>query len=414
MKTYKATTLGAFSGIFMQAIVCNLTPVIFICIMDIYGLTYVDLGTLVMVNFLMQMTADISFSGVIDKVGYKKMIFPAISLTAVGLLVFGLSPYLFDNILVGLYIGTGIFAFSSGLLEITLSPLIAVINQENKSSAMGLLHSFFCWGTVAVVLVTTLMIAVFGGAYWNFIAMFWIVAPIISLCFFAKAKFPNVSKEREKEGFSKKVLLSPYVIVALLGMFFGAGGEIAISQFSSSFLESGMGLNKTTGDILGVAGFAVCMGVGRIIIGKAGDKIDLSNAMIAMSALAFVTYVMAGLAKSTVMVVAFCALTGLAVSCLWPGIMTLVSIKHAKCGAWLMAMCAVFGDFGASVAPYFMGVIIDAGANIPATEWLMNAYQITEVQAAMRISLVAVAVFPLGSLACQVGMKKLAKRSLED
>ncbi len=407
MKTYKATTLGAFSGIFMQAIVCNLTPVIFICIMSSYNLTYLDLGTLVMVNFLMQMVADVSFSGVIDKIGYKKLIFPAVSMTALGLLVFGLSPYISNNILVGLYIGTGIFAFSSGLLEITLSPLIAVINTENKSSAMGLLHSFFCWGTVAVVLITTLLIAVFGGQYWNFIVMFWIVAPITSACFFLRAKFPDTEVEKKKEGFSKKVLLSPFMIVALLGMFFGAGGEIAISQFSSSFLESGMGLDKTTGDILGVAGFAVCMGVGRIVIGKIGDKIDLSNAMIFMSGMAVVTYIMAGLAKSTSMVVLFCALTGFAVSCLWPGIMTLVSVKFMKCGAWIMAMCAVFGDLGASVAPYFMGVIIDAGDSISVTSWLMNLYGISEVQAAMRVSLVAVAIFPLGSLVCQVLLKKL-------
>ncbi len=410
MKTYKATTLGAFSGIFMQAIVCNLTPVIFICIMSSYNLTYLDLGTLVMVNFLMQMVADVSFSGVIDKIGYKKLIFPAVSMTALGLLVFGLSPYIFNNILVGLYIGTGIFAFSSGLLEITLSPLIAVINTENKSSAMGLLHSFFCWGTVAVVLITTLLIAVFGGQYWNFIVMFWIVAPITSACFFLRAKFPDSEVEKKKEGFSKKVLLSPFMIVALLGMFFGAGGEIAISQFSSSFLESGMGLDKTTGDILGVAGFAVCMGVGRIVIGKIGDKIDLSNAMIFMSGMAVVTYIMAGLAKSTSMVVLFCALTGFAVSCLWPGIMTLVSVKFMKCGAWIMAMCAVFGDLGASVAPYFMGVIIDAGDSISVTKFLMDLYQISEVQSAMRVSLVAVAIFPLGSLLCQVGLKKLGNK----
>ncbi|MFI3129025.1 MAG: MFS transporter [Bacillota bacterium] len=407
MKSYKATTLGAFSGIFMQAIVCNLTPVIFICIMNSYDLTYLDLGTLVMVNFLMQMVADVSFSGVIDKLGYKKLIFPAVSMTALGLLVFGLSPYIFDNILVGLYIGTGIFAFSSGLLEITLSPLIAVINTENKSSAMGLLHSFFCWGTVAVVLVTTILIAVFGGEYWNFIVLFWVIAPIVSACFFMRAQFPDSEVEKKKEGFSKKVLFSPFMIVALLGMFFGAGGEIAISQFSSSFLESGMGLDKTTGDILGVAGFAVCMGVGRIVIGKLGDKIDLSNAMIFMSGMAVVTYIMAGLAKSTTAVVLFCALTGFAVSCLWPGIMTLVSMKFMKCGAWIMAMCAVFGDLGASVAPYFMGVIIDAGANISVTSWLMTAYGISEVQAAMRVSLVAVAIFPLGSLVCQVLLKKI-------
>ncbi len=407
MKTYKATTLGAFSGIFMQAIVCNLTPVIFICVMSRYNLTYLDLGTLVMVNFLMQMAADVSFSGVIDRIGYKKLIFPAVSMTGLGLLVFGLSPYLFDNILIGLYIGTGIFAFSSGLLEITLSPLIAVINTENKSSAMGLLHSFFCWGTVTVVLVTTLLVAVIGGEYWNFIVLFWIIAPIVSACFFSRAKFPDAEVEKKKEGFSRKVLLSPFMIVALLGMFFGAGGEIAISQFSSSFLESGMGLDKTTGDILGVAGFAVCMGVGRVIIGKLGDKIDLSNAMIFMSGMAVVTYVMAGLAKNTATVVLFCALTGFAVSCLWPGIMTLVSIKFMKCGAWIMAMCAVFGDLGASVAPYFMGVIIDAGDSISATSWLMTAYGISEVQAAMRVSLVAVAIFPLGSLVCQVLLKKL-------
>ncbi len=410
MKNYRNTTFGAFSGIFMQAIVCNFTPVIFICIMQSHGLSYLDLGTLVMVNFLLQMTADVSCSGLIDRYGYKKVIFPAISMTAIGLLVFGLSPYMFDNILVGLYIGTGIFAFSSGLLEITLSPLVAVINENNKSSAMGLLHSFFCWGTVAVVLVTTSMIAIFGGEYWNFISLFWIIAPIISACFFLRAEFPDVSVQGESKKFSFKILLSPYMIIALLGMFFGAGGEIAISQFSSSFLENGMGLAKTTGDILGVAGFAVCMGVGRIVIGKAGDKINLSSAMILMSGCAFVTYVLAGLAKNTAVVVFFCALTGFAVSCLWPGIMTLVSLRYSRCGAWIMAMCAVFGDLGASVAPYIMGVIIDAGDKIAISTWLADVYQITQIQASMRVALVVAGIFPLCSLFCQVILKKLGKK----
>ncbi len=409
MKTYKNTTLGAFSGIFMQAIVCNLTPVLFVCMMQSHNLTYLDLGTLVMVNFLMQMTADISFSGVIDKIGYKKLIFPTIAMTATGLFVFGLSPFLFDNVLVGLYIGTAIFAFSSGLLEITLSPLIAVINENNKSSAMGLLHSFFSWGTATVVLVTTALVYIFGSENWNYIALFWIIAPIVSVCFFSRAKFPSTEVVLQKEGFSKKVFFSPFMIFALLGMFFGAGAEIAISQFSSSFLENGMGLSKVTGDVLGVAGFAICMGFGRVVIGKAGDKIDLSNAMIVMSLLAVIFYVLAGMAKSTAIVVLFCALTGFSVSFLWPGIMTLTAVKFPKCGAWLMAMLAVFGDLGASVAPYFMSVIIEAGNSLAITEWLCGAYAISETQSAMRVSLVAVAIFPLGSLFCQIAMKKIGK-----
>ena len=267
-------------GNFTQALIINLTPILFIPLRELFGLTLTELSILTLINFVAQIGSDIAFSGLIDKYGFRIFAEIGSALAAVGLVVFALAPVIFgDAVYVGLIIGTLIFSVAGGLLEVLLSPIVNAIPTDAKDKAMSVLHSFYAWGQVVVVVVTTLLVYFMDAKNWQYIVLIWLALPIATFVMFAIVPFAPPVQESQRSKFSS-VFKSPMFILCLLVILAGGATEQIIAQWSSAFLEVGMGLPKIWGDMIGVVGFAVTFGIGRLIYGKFGDKLDLERLML--------------------------------------------------------------------------------------------------------------------------------------
>lgn len=410
MSTYKRTTIGCFVGIFTQAIITNITAILFVPMMALYDLNYRHLGILVAVNFISQVTADISFSKVIDRVGYRKIALPTCLTAACGLVLFMLAPVIFNgNVFLGILIATFIFAFSSGLLEILLSPIIAAIPGNDKGPAMSLMHSFYAWGQAATIIITTLFIFIFGGDKWQIIVLCWTLIPLTALAIFFSSPFPDIIPDEHRQSMSD-LLFRPFYIFALLAIFFGAGAELVMNQWSSTFMEKGLNLSKIMGDTIGMCGFAVMLGLGRTLYGIFGSKINIHNVMIGGSVLAFICYCGVALSPSNAFSVAACIICGIAVSLLWPGTIVISSEKYPLAGAWMFAILAAFGDVGGAIAPWVTGEAVDGLLESNLISKFSSIINVSAEQASLRFGILIASLFPLGALICHIILKKLKER----
>lgn len=411
-QSFKLTKKSCYVGIFVQAIVCNLTAVLFIPLMDIYGFSYIQLGILVGVNFLAQVAVDVLFSGMIDRYGYKKIALPAIFAGFVGLILFAASPLIFKDVFMGLLISTVIFASASGLLEIMVSPITNAIPSENKGASMALMHSFYAWGQVATIVITTLFIFIFGGKYWQIIVLFWAIVPLVNLFMFAKSPFPE-TQPHGTGSTVKKTILEPFYIIALFAIFFGASAEVSMAQWSSSFMEKGLSLPKIVGDMLGMCGFAVMMGIGRLYYGFNGAKLKMTRVLVLGSIVSAICYLVVAFSPIAGIGVAACAITGLAASLLWPGTLVICTERFPLAGAWMFAILAAAGDIGAGFGPWLMGIVTDNAQNNSITTFFVNLLNVTPEQGAMRFSMIVGFIFPLLAIACHITLSKMLKRQRE-
>lgn len=408
---FALTRLSCYIGIFVQAICCNITPILFIPMMDLYGFNYVDLGILVAVNFSAQVAVDIIFSGVIDKWGYRKLALPTIFLGFIGLLTFALSPILFkNNIFVGISIATVIFAASSGLLEVLISPISNAIPSEHKGASMSLMHSFYAWGQVATIIVTTLFIFIFGKEYWQIMVLIWCIVPLVNFFMFTKSPFPETVPEAERHGM-KALIIKPFYIVALAAIFFGGASEVTIAQWSSTFMEKALSLPKVVGDMLGFCGFAVMMGVGRVFHGIYGSRLNMNNVLITGASVTAPCYIVVALSPFTTLSILACAICGLSASLLWPGTLVLSADKYPLAGAWMFAILAAAGDIGGAIGPYLTGLIVDNSAKTPFAADFAAALAITPEQASIRIGVLCAAILPTLTILCHVALKKMKRNA---
>lgn len=406
---FKLTKLSCYVGIFVQAIVCNLTAVLFVPMMDIYGFSYIQLGILVAVNFAAQVAVDVLFSGMIDRFGYKKIALPAIFCGFIGLLLFAASPMLFDNVFIGLLISTVIFASASGLLEIMVSPITNAIPSDNKGASMALMHSFYAWGQVATIIITTLFIFIFGKEYWQIIVLIWAIVPLINLFMFAKSPFPPTQPHGTGSTIGK-TLFQPFYLIALFAIFFGASTEVSMAQWSSSFMEKGLALPKIVGDMLGMCGFAVMMGLGRMYYGINGARLKMTRVLILGSLVSAICYLVVAFSPVTGISVVACALTGLSASLLWPGTLVVCTERYPMAGAWMFAILAAAGDIGAGFGPWLMGIITDNSSSSGVVSFFTSWLNITAEQAAMRFSMIIGFIFPLLAIVCHVTLSRLLKK----
>lgn len=407
---YKLTTYSCFAGIFVQAVVTNITPILFIPFMRLYGFNYAQLGFLVTVNFFAQLLVDIVFSKAIDHYGFKKMVLPATFIAACGLILFGLVPYLFNNIFIGVLLATVIFSMAAGCLEITLSPIIDAIPNKHKGPAMAIMHSFYAWGQIATILLTTLLLLIFGVENWNYILIIWAVVPASAFIMFSLSLFPPVVHESKRIKI-RSMLKNKYYIVALLAILFGGATEVNMNQWASSFMEKALLFNKSTGDLIGMAGFALMLGIGRLLYGRFGHKADMGKILIISSAMAVVCYltvVFSGYVQLSVVALAAC---GLFSSLLWPGTLVITADKFPMSGSWLFAILAAAGDIGAGVGPLFTGAAADYALKPGA--FIARIFPVTMPveQIALRAGLFAAVIFPLGALACHLYLSYNTKRA---
>lgn len=410
LKSYKLTTVSCFVGIFVQAVVANITAVLFIPFMKLYGFSYVHLGMLVALNFSVQVASDIIFSGLIDKLGFKKLVLPAAVFAFAGLLLFALTPFIFENILLGIIISTVIFSAASGLLEVLLSPIINAIPNKNKGPAMALMHSFYAWGQILTIVVTTLFIHFFGINNWQIIIIIWSIVPFINLFMFLLSPFPDVIAEEHRLNM-RDLIFKPYYLIALAAIFFGAAAEIVMNQWSSTFTEKALLLPKLTGDILGMTGFAFMLGLGRLLYGIYGKRYNMNKVLVSSSAMAVICYIIVAISPVNTVSLFACALCGFAASLLWPGTLVITADKYPLAGSWIFAILAAAGDIGAAVGPFITGVVAEQAMKMHTATDLAAKFGISAEQLGIRAGILTAAVFPAIAFACHIALKKRQKIS---
>ncbi|MHB8961826.1 MAG: MFS transporter [Saccharofermentanales bacterium] len=406
---YRLATFSCFVGIFTQAIITNLTAILFIPLMSLYGFSYIYLGILVGINFTTQVVADIIFSGLIDKIGFKKITTWTCLAAFGGLVLFGLTPTLFPgNEFTGFVISTIIFAFSCGLLEVVLSPIIDAIPNEDKGPAMSLMHSFYAWGQVATIIITTLFIFFAGQTNWQLIAFFWSLVPLTAFFMFYKAAMPPNSDSKTRSR-ARDLFMHPFYILALAAILFGGATEVCMNQWASTFLDGALAVPKVVGDLLGMCGFAVMLGLGRVLHGAFGAKVSINRVLVISSGMAVLCYIVVALSPFNTLNIVACAVSGLFCSILWPGVLVVSSEKFPLAGAWMFAILAAAGDIGAAASPYLTGLITDISVHWRITGRIMELYDTSNTSAALRLGILASLVFPLATFILHIMITKLKK-----
>lgn len=358
-KKYTSTKIACYTGYFVQAIINNLAPLFYVIFQNEFEINYTKISWLIMLNFVTQLVVDVASVKVIAKLGYRTSIVLAHVFSAVGLFLLGNLPRAMDNHYIGLVIPIIIYATGSGLIEVLVSPIVEGLPLENKSGEMSLLHSFYCWGQMSVVLLTTIAIKFVGSENWVYAPMLWAIIPLINMFAFLRVPiFPPVPEGEDEmtvgELFKNKVFL----LLCLLMLCSGAS-ELAMSQWASTFAEKSLGVDKLTGDLLGPCLFALLMASARVAFGILGDRIDISKVLTFSAALCVAAYLTATLSPLPTASLIGCGLCGLSVATMWPGVFSFAAKIFPRGGTALFAMLAVFGDFGCAFGPWLAGVVSD-------------------------------------------------------
>lgn len=360
---YKITMNGCFIGYIVQAIVNNFVPLLFLTFHNQYDITMSNITLLITINFGIQLVIDLASAGFVDKIGYKASAIIAHIFVAVGLILLTILPDMCGDAFIGLLIAVIIYAVGGGLIEVLISPIMEACPTDNKEKAMSLLHSFYCWGHVAVVLFSTVFFKVAGISNWKMMAIIWATVPIINTLIFIKAPVRHVLEEGEagltmKELFQRKV----FWLFMLMMMCAGAS-EQAVSQWASTFAEMGLHVSKTVGDLAGPMAFAILMGTSRAIYGKYGDKLDLDRFMKYSTLLCVVSYFIISLIPNPIIGLIGCGICGLSVGIMWPGTFSKAAVSVKSGGTLMFALLALAGDVGCSGGPTVAGMVSSALGN---------------------------------------------------
>lgn len=357
-KNYNYTRVCCYIGYFVQAIINNFLPLLFVTFNTGYGISLERLGTLIVINFCTQIAVDIISVKIIDAVGYKNTALLAHVLSTLGLTLLAILPRVMDNTYLAIILSILCYAFGSGLIEVIISPIIEYLPSSGKAASMSLLHSFYCWGQLATVLITTILFLAIGIKNWSYISLIWATVPFINLFLFIKAPIVVPESEREHKR-NKDIFKEADFYIMLLVMLCAGASELAVSQWASAFAETALHLDKAAGDLLGPCAFALFMGTGRIIYGVIGEKINIKWAMLFCAALCFVSYIIIALSPSAMVSLIFCAICGFSVSVMWPGTLSMSAAHFVTGGALMFGLLAAFGDLGCSAGPWVTGIIAD-------------------------------------------------------
>lgn len=390
-QNFKSTVFACYRGYITQGIVNNLSPLFFVLFQNKFGISYSLISALILCNFVTQVITDMLSVKYVDRIGYRKSAVIAHALAFLGLVMQGTLPNVLPAPYVGLVLATIVNGVGGGLIEVIISPIVDSCPGDAKASAMSLLHSFYCWGQVGVVLITTLLLRLIGEDLWFIIPILWSLLPLYNLFRFLKAPLMPTVPEEEKTPL-KTLFTSKIFLVALLLMLCAGASELAMSQWSSLFAERALGVTKVIGDLLGPCLFAVFMGIGRTIYGVWGEKIHLTGAMVFCAALCILCYLGTALFENPWLSLLSCALCGFSVSLMWPGTFSLTSAAYPKGGTAMFGILAVLGDVGCSVGPALMGAVsgaVSGNANIAA-----SFPNLTADQLGLKSGMLFSAVFP--------------------
>lgn len=360
--TYKNTLVFCFIGYIVQAISINFLPLLFITFQDTYGIPLSQITLLVTINFLVQLGVDISAPLYVDRLGYRGCIVTAHIFSAAGFLLLMTLPEILPPF-TGLLISVITYAIGSGLIEVMVSPITESCPTDNKEKAMSLLHSFYCWGQVGVVLISTVFFAVFGIQNWRFLAGVWAVIPIVNGIFFAKTPIAPLIAEGERGMKIGELLRSKIFWVLIVMMLCAGAAEHAIVQWASAFAEKGLGITKSLGDLAGPMAFGILMGLTRVFYGKYGDKINLDHFILGSGVLCIIAFSLVVFVPSPIVNLIGCALCGIGVAILWPGTLSKAAVSLRNGGTTMFAWLAVAGDLGCSAGPTVVGLVSGAAGD---------------------------------------------------
>lgn len=356
-KGYQKTIVACFVGYIVQAIVNNFAPLLFLTFHDSYQISMSRITMLITINFMVQLFVDLLSAGVVDKIGYRVSIVFSHICAAVGLILMAVLPDMCDDAFYGLLIAVVVYAIGGGLLEVLVSPIMEACPTENKEKAMSLLHSFYCWGHVGVVLFSTIFFQIFGIGNWKYLALIWAVVPALNTIVFLKVPIASLQEDGQ-EGLTIKELFSNKLFwIFMLMMLCAGASEQAVSQWASTFAENGLGVSKTIGDLAGPMSFAILMGTARAYYGKYGDHIDLDQFMIYSCFLCMASYLCIVFIPVPMVGLIGCAVCGLSVGIMWPGTFSKASATIKGGGTAMFALLALAGDLGCSSGPTLAGAV---------------------------------------------------------
>lgn len=354
---FKRTITACLTGYVVQAVINNLAPLLFLTFQNTYGIPLSQITVLITVNFGVQLSVDLLSVFFVDKIGYRASMLAAHGCSALGLVSMALLPDMFTKPFAGLLISVVLYALGGGLLEVLVSPIVEACPTDNKEKTMSMLHSFYCWGQVAVILLSTLFFKAFGISEWRILVLIWAVLPVFNGIIFTRVPINTLIADGERGMSMKELFSSASFWVLMLMMICAGASELTVSQWASTLAEKGLGVSKAVGDLAGPMLFAVLMGISRAFYGKFGERINLNRFMTISSVLCVFSYLLIFFAPQPALGLLGCGLTGLSVGIMWPGTFSNAAASLKRGGTAMFALLALAGDIGCMSGPTLAGFV---------------------------------------------------------
>lgn len=361
---YNHSIYASYLGYVTQAVVNNFAPLLFLTFQSTYNISLDKIALLITANFGVQLIVDLLAAKYVDRIGYRPCVVAAHIFAAAGLAGLAFLPEMFSDPFLGIVLAAALYAVGGGLIEVLISPIVEACPTTAKEAAMSLLHSFYCWGQVFVVLCSTLFFSLVGIENWKLLACIWAILPLVNAVYFSQVPIAMVVEAGESHSVRELFKNGMFWILALLMVCAGAS-EQGMSQWASAFAESGLKVSKTVGDLAGPCAFAVFMGTSRAMYAKFSEKISLKKFMGISGCLCVVSYLLASLSGNPVLGLLGCALCGLSVGIMWPGTFSIAAKQIPKGGTAMFALLALCGDLGCFTGPGVVGFVSEAfGADL--------------------------------------------------
>ena len=363
-KNYKKTLTACYLGFVTQAISANFAPLLFLTFKDTYGISFEMIALIPSIFYLTQLLVDFAATKLADKIGYRVCVVVSQVVSSLGLVLMAILPDMMSAPFAGIIIGVVLYSIGSGLIEVLVSPIVEACPFENKDAMMSLLHSFYWWGAMAVIIGSTVFFALFGVENWKILTFIWALIPLYNTFNFISCPIERLIEDGESMSIRKLLGVPVFWLMIILMICTGAS-ESTMAQWASAFTESALGVSKTVGDLAGPCLFAMFMGISRMLYGKFGEKLNLTKTMLVCGISAAACYLLASLSASPILGLAGCALCGMAVGIMWPGTISISSQKCPRGGTAMFAFLALAGDFGGTVSPAMVGKIAEmSGGNL--------------------------------------------------
>ena len=357
---YKATIRASFLGYVVQAIVNNFAPLLFIQMQTEFSIPFSQITLLITFNFGLQLLIDLLSTPFVEKIGYRASMLLSNACVIAGFILLTFLPGLTGNPFVGILVSVCVYAIGGGLQEVLVSPIVEACPTDNKETVMSLLHSFYCWGHMAVVLLSTAFFFCFGISNWRILALMWCIVPAADFIMFTRVPIAKLEPDDGERGSIGMLFRQKVFWIMMLMMLCAGASEQAVSQWASAFAEKGLGVSKAMGDLLGPMLFALCMAISRTIYGIYGRKMNLKKFMWISILLCIGAYAVISTVPNAVIALLGCGLAGFSVGIFWPGTFSMASTNVRGRGTLLFALLALAGDLGCSGGPTFAGMIASA------------------------------------------------------